>query len=287
LIGASAGGILLALFAIFISASDAPAAIALRSASGRMAPLFARGEIYEALYQMDPHRARYLMYGLRLFLDSPWIGHGFNSFQVELMRFAPGEAPDLLIDNPANLVLGLLSDSGVIGGACFLGPFVLTLRRFWRVRGTGTVVPVWLAGLTIAFWPAMMIGYHLVFAEFAALLFLPLYAGRSDERERAAPIVPSVPDDAFPAASEPGIRRRAWHYAYFVIMGAASLLYAAVAAWQLATARVDPSAWRAPERGGQMRPAPAETRKNCAYDFSECYRTRLNRPGKPGKSLFG
>ena len=156
---------------IFLN-SDVPALVALRGSFERMAPLLAEGQWYTALLNLDQQRAFYLLYGGRLLLESPWIGHGLNSFQVELTRFA-ATTPGMLIDNPANLPLGLLTDAGVLGAGIFVVTFAWALRRFAWYCKYGDSVGMWLAGLPLAFLPAMCMGYHLVVSEFSAVLLIP------------------------------------------------------------------------------------------------------------------
>lgn len=169
----------------FFQTSDVPAIVALRTSFEFMLPQIEQGNWHTALSGLDPARVNYLIFGVRMFLESPWIGHGLNSFQVELPRFA-NEAPSMLIDNPGSLPLGLLSDGGLVGALISGTLFVWIGLRFIMVwKREGDSATLWLAGLPLAFLPAMFLGFHLVLSEFAALLLLPFLlrgpAGRSTE----------------------------------------------------------------------------------------------------------
>lgn len=156
----------------FLRTSEIPSVALLRFSLNQMSPAFEAGRYIEALRLVAPARAAYWDFGGRLFLESPWIGHGLNSFQVELPRFQ-SEAPRLLIDNPGSLPLGILSDSGVLGAGVFGVLAIWVGRRFVRQWSTADSVTLWLAALPLAFAPAMLLGYHLVLSEFAAIMIIP------------------------------------------------------------------------------------------------------------------
>lgn len=168
------GASLLAITAVMtlVAQSSVPAVVILRDSLERMWPQVQTGNWNVALNILDEGRAHYLRVGLALIEEAPWVGHGINSFQIELPRFQE-LAPRIQSDNPAMLVLGLLSDFGVLG-TVVVGVWLLwPLLCLWRVRRTGDARTLWLLGIGVAFLPGSLIGFHLVLAEFSALLFMP------------------------------------------------------------------------------------------------------------------
>ncbi|MEQ9364058.1 MAG: hypothetical protein RIF32_07445 [Leptospirales bacterium] len=216
----------------FYRTSDVPAMALLRLGVDQMLPGLARGEWFEAFKGLDPGRANYLKFGGRLFLESPWIGHGLNSFQVELTRFK-AEAPTMLIDNPGSVPMGLLNDGGLLGAGLFamLGLWILLgIARLWR---TGDSVSLWLAGLPLAFAPAALLGYHLVFSEFAAVILIPFFL--------------------FSAGPARPLRTQAAYRIHW-IAAALTVLWLAGGVMRFASTASGPELWRSSKTG---RPQPA------------------------------
>ncbi|MCB1326987.1 MAG: O-antigen ligase family protein [Spirochaetales bacterium] len=116
-----------------------------------------------AFARIDPQRAWHFGFGLQMLSEAPWTGHGLNQFQVELTRFRALQ-PEMLIDNPPILFLGMAVDAGLIG----LLPSILlpAIMGFSQPAGRRTLWP-----LALALAPGMLIGYHVIFAEYCATLF--------------------------------------------------------------------------------------------------------------------
>ncbi|MCR9141572.1 MAG: O-antigen ligase family protein [bacterium] len=219
----------------FYRTSEVPAIVSLRAGVYHMLPRLVQGEWFAAFALLDPARTDYFRFGVRLIQESPWIGHGLNSFQVELTRFV-SEAPEMMIDNPGSLPLGLLSDSGLFGAALFgmLAVWVgLGFARLWRA---GDSISLWLAGLPLALAPAMLLGYHLVLSEFCVIMFIPFFL--------------------FEAASVGALRTR-WASVLHTLaaMLAALWLFGVVA--HFASTSGGPELWRSSKIGG---PQPALSR---------------------------
>lgn len=192
------------------------------------------GEVFAAYEALNLPRARQAQAGVRIFREAPAAGAGANSFMVEARRFA-SDLPGLEIDNPANLASGLLSDLGLTGLAYLAlvaGLYALDLRR--RRHGGATAAEVFLAAVPLVLAPGFLFGYHIVFAEYSAILLLPLALS--------------------PAPQPAGIAWRGWV--------AAGVILAHTACWgselALATRTFPPAYWRA-DHGARPAPGPERT----------------------------
>ena len=178
------GGLLLALIAVLLIGllSSAPRNRpwgALGSRLPKSAASLARGRPFLALYNLEKARALQIKTGYRIFREAPLVGTGANSFMVEAPRFQWVPMARLLklmpIDNPANIISGLLSDFGLLGlllVCAVLARYGATLPRRWSDPGFGPAA-LWVALLPLALLPSLLFGYHIVFAEFSDLLLLP------------------------------------------------------------------------------------------------------------------
>ncbi|MCB1321515.1 MAG: hypothetical protein KDK34_14770 [Leptospiraceae bacterium] len=126
---------------------------------------------FNIMAAIDPARAWHNVAALRMWLDHPLFGQGMNSFQVWMREFLP-DHPEIAVDNPGSLYLGLLAHHGIIGSLVLLAPGILLLKRL----ATHPMAPLDLATLTlpIVLLPAGLAGYHLIFPEFVLVLLLPL-----------------------------------------------------------------------------------------------------------------
>ena len=128
----------------------------------------------QALYRMDRPRYELFIAGLEVFRDNFWYGSGLNSFMVEtaLMRV---EYPILHADSPANLFIGILSDTGVLGALALTPPalyYLNGLRTAWQnERGAQGRLVVLTLPLTIL--PGLLVGYQIVLAEFCLFILIP------------------------------------------------------------------------------------------------------------------
>lgn len=88
---------------------------------------------------------------VRMFLDAPWIGVGVMNFASTL--YASGAVDGTLNLAEAeryahNMVLQLLSETGLIGASIILGGLLVWTTDFFRARsGIGSVAWWWLAGI--------------------------------------------------------------------------------------------------------------------------------------------
>ena len=133
------------------------------------------------LFALDEPRAQLTIAGWQILKEHVWLGSGINSFMVETARLRALN-PSLPVDNPANLLSGLLSDVGVLGTLVTLLLAALLGRRRPRADAVGTETDTRatkLHSLPLALLPACLIGYHLVAAEFAAVMLLPLLMAAS------------------------------------------------------------------------------------------------------------
>ncbi|HNJ02730.1 MAG TPA: hypothetical protein PKN93_00860 [Leptospiraceae bacterium] len=131
------------------------------------------------LSRIDPVRAQLLETGIVLIRQSPWLGHGFNSFVPALMELRKSD-PTILIENPAGLIPGILNDAGIVG-LCILVAmlvyYVLGLRLLFLRKGAdenaaeATVVVIL---STLSMFLVFTVGYHILAAEVAAFVFFPL-----------------------------------------------------------------------------------------------------------------
>jgi O-antigen ligase len=121
---------------------------------------------------ISPVRLEQNMQALEIFQESPLVGHGLNSFMIEL-RNPIHFSPDLEIDNPPGLLPGILVDGGLLGLAGLL------LSGYYYFQG---IPSTWSARrrliylLPVAFLPAFLTGQQLVLPEVAALCAIPVFA---------------------------------------------------------------------------------------------------------------
>ena len=116
-----------------------------------------------AFARIDPQRSWHFAFGLQMLREAPWTGCGLNQFQVELTRFRSLQ-PEMLIDNPPVLFLGIAVDAGLIG--LLLSVLLPAVMVFWQPAGRRTLWP-----FALALAPGMLIGYHVIFAEYCATVF--------------------------------------------------------------------------------------------------------------------
>ena len=130
-----------------------------------------------ALAVMDPPRAALIEAGLEAIGNRPLLGGGLHSFLVETARMRL-ENPALPPDNPVGLLMGLTGDTGLVGlviwGLCIFWIY----RRASELRRRGAHRSYLLQAALLALAPGLLMGYHIVTADFSALLLLPLAAGR-------------------------------------------------------------------------------------------------------------
>lgn len=131
------------------------------------------------LSRIDPVRAQLLETGIVLIRQSPWIGHGFNSFVPALMELRKSD-PTILIENPAGLIPGILNDAGIVGLCILLAMFLyymLGLRMLF-LRNTGNEnaieATIVVSLSTLSMFLVFAVGYHILAAEVAAFVFFPL-----------------------------------------------------------------------------------------------------------------
>ncbi len=141
----------------------------------------AAGEFLAAYRSLNRPRALQAEGGWLIVRERPFAGAGANSFMVEIRRFESRLA-GIEIDNPAHLLAGLTGDFGLFGTALLL----LLAWLAWRGRAVGrSAAGLYLQALPICLAPTFLFGYHLVFAEFCALLCLPLLLPRAPEKENS------------------------------------------------------------------------------------------------------
>lgn len=160
-----------------------------------------------ALARVDPARAQLWMAGQTLIARAPWSGHGLNQFMVQTARLSAAR-PELPRDNPAVLWQGLIVDVGFLGSICllaFAGLYLLggvaradltqkkALSHQPGEPNSSNMAARALYWVPLSLLPATLVGYHIVSAEFAALLLMPLLLekqsvadpGRLDRYRRA------------------------------------------------------------------------------------------------------
>ncbi len=140
-----------------------------------------QGGVLEAVRAIDEPRARLTMAGWRVFVENPTLGTGLGSFMVRTAAWRAVD-PRLPPDNPPNMLLGILSDLGLVGLAvCVLLGALFVLR-------TGPPAVEYperlLRLLPLMLVPAWLVGYHIVAAEFAAVVFLPLLLAEQRPEDR-------------------------------------------------------------------------------------------------------
>lgn len=118
----------------------------LHDAIGFRSPLFALDRLvdYQAIY-IEPRPAVWAL-AWRLFADSPWLGVGWGEFAGAAFR--AGLPPvlglrDAVWTSPDNVVLQLLAEAGLIGGALILIAALRWWSNAWTDLRGGATLPLW------------------------------------------------------------------------------------------------------------------------------------------------
>ncbi|MDH5656231.1 MAG: O-antigen ligase family protein [Spirochaetia bacterium] len=137
--------------------------------------------LYDAFMTLDSERTRLFLVGLNIFYDHVLIGSGLNTF-VRESSFYRTETM-ISHDNSANLYIGALSDTGIVGTLIVL--LMLALYGYFlylyleKIR-TGEAGGDLLKSFEIFMIPGIILvsflfGYHIVHPETAVVFFLPLF----------------------------------------------------------------------------------------------------------------
>jgi hypothetical protein len=97
--------------------------------------LTARGGIlnYNAVVNYaDSERVQYLKMAIDMIKDNPWLGIGFNNFQLYEDPIQPGYPGHYFFSKVHNIYLLVAAETGLIGGALFLLFIVAILKKAWR-----------------------------------------------------------------------------------------------------------------------------------------------------------
>jgi O-antigen ligase len=126
--------------------------------------IFATQSPIEWLIGADQARITAWATSIRMWMDSPIIGHGFLSYKLVAESFG-----DPRLGSPHNEVLRLFAEEGVIGGIAmiaFIGSLLRGLARRPGWLGSGL-----LAG-AIGYWLAAMFNNPLLFIQVSAMTFV-------------------------------------------------------------------------------------------------------------------
>ena len=127
-------------------------------------------QAYEIL---DLPRASLFKVGCKIFQENPLIGTGLNSFMTET-AFLRATNSTIPADNPATFFIGVLSDTGIIGFIFLSSVCVYFINyNFNLLRGNKNILLQRVHLLPLMMFLPCFIGYHVIFAEFAAFLILP------------------------------------------------------------------------------------------------------------------
>ncbi|TME11354.1 MAG: O-antigen ligase family protein [Chloroflexi bacterium] len=126
---------------------------------------------------------------IRMFLDSPIVGHGFLSY-----RFLGPAFGDPRLGSPHNEVLRLFAEEGIVGGIVIIA-FIVALIR--ELRRPGDWLATALVAGAISYWFATMFNNPLLFIQVSAIAFTFFGFGLA---RSTAPAAPAVGDVVAPAA---------------------------------------------------------------------------------------
>ena len=153
-----------------------PSLESLKNTAYQAAVRVSAGNLTAAFSALDDPRARLTQAGWQIFINHAWLGAGPGSFMVETARLRMGD-PALPTDNPANLPLGLISDLGTFGSVCVLLVSICIWNRRPDRSDRARAWERYLYALPVILLPSCLVGYHIVAAEFGALVLLPLLLG--------------------------------------------------------------------------------------------------------------
>ena len=127
---------------------------------------------------------------IRMFLDSPIVGHGFLSY-----RFLAPAFGDPRLGSPHNEVLRLFAEEGMVGGIAMIAFIAALIRELWRPRDWLAIA---LAAGGISYWFAAMFNNPLLFIQVSAVAFTFFGFGL------ARLGLPSAQDEGEPAIADGG-----------------------------------------------------------------------------------
>lgn len=133
-----------------------------------------QGDFFSALQAIDKFRYQYYSTGFQIFKDHPIFGSGINSFMTLYHSYNSTKIP---IDNPGGLLIGLLSDFGMMA-MTILAAWSYLMYKTWlnfnatyqgnQVAQQRLVKIYFLLVLTLLI-PSFF-GYHILYPEYCVLI---------------------------------------------------------------------------------------------------------------------